>query len=468
MYWLRFSIEQNEKRFDSNVFSAINDVAEMLDKVEEEESVDVWESEHFVIGQGNNRIYKPKFKNYYNDDKSSSILKDSIVNWLELNRFDNNQFRNYIRKYYNTIDLQERINMSYLDKMLAEELKSRNIRANYSYGIYSFEDSCFVIRDGHFTACAQAEGESTLLEFDKSTVASLVGSKYRTRLFRGEIGSPGELVIYFPSRRSIIWRDALKILLWSVLFMSIILICFIYTINVIIRQKKLSEMKNDFINNMTHEFKTPIATISLAVDSINSPVIAGKPDKVSRFAEIIKQENRRMLSQVEKVLQMAQIEKRDLHLKMTEVDVHELIEMAVQNFQLIVKGRSGHINLDLQANPFVIEADPTHLSNVVHNLLDNANKYSPDSPEINVHTYNDKEGIYIEVRDKGIGMSKDVLKHIFDKFYRVHTGNLHDVKGFGLGLSYVKAMTESHKGRVEVQSEPGKGSVFTLFFPFKQ
>lgn len=226
-------------------------------------------------------------------------------------------------------------------------------------------------------------------------------------------------------------------------------------------------MKTDFINNMTHEFKTPIATISLAVDSINSPMISGSPDKVRRFAHIIKEENNRMLNQVEKVLQIAKLDKQDFELKITDVNINELANMAVEHAALKVNQRGGTIKATINAKKPFIRGDENHISNVIHNLLDNAEKYSPDPLEISLDTKNVANGVEITVKDKGIGMTKDDVKRIFEKFYRVSTGNIHDVKGFGLGLSYVKAIVDAHQGTITVRSDLGKGSTFTVFFPEK-
>jgi two-component system phosphate regulon sensor histidine kinase PhoR len=256
--------------------------------------------------------------------------------------------------------------------------------------------------------------------------------------------------------------------LGTFLFAALILACFGYTIWVIFDQKRLSEMKTDFINNMTHEFKTPIATISLAADSIMSSRISGDPDKVARFANIIKQENKRMNNQVERVLQMAQIDRRESRLRLTRVDLHEVIHRAVENISLQVEPRGGTAKAVLEAVNPVIEGDLTHVSNMINNLLDNANKYSPQAPQITVRTRDVAEGVEVVISDQGLGLSKEARKRIFDKFYRVHTGDLHDVKGFGLGLSYVRAMIEKHHGHIDVQSELGKGSDFILFFPSKQ
>jgi len=225
-------------------------------------------------------------------------------------------------------------------------------------------------------------------------------------------------------------------------------------------------MKTDFINNMTHEFKTPIATISLAADSINNPVVKSNVSMIERYADIIKQENKRMLNQVEKVLQIARLDKKDFQLKITTLNINDLIKVAVSNTELRVNELGGTITTQLDATKTSIEGDENHISNVLHNLLDNAIKYSPEVLNINISSTNVKEGIEVKITDQGIGMTKDDLKKIFEKFYRVSTGNLHDVKGFGLGLSYVKAIADAHNGSVSAQSELGKGSTFIVYFPY--
>jgi len=229
----------------------------------------------------------------------------------------------------------------------------------------------------------------------------------------------------------------------------------------------VSEIRNDFINNMTHEFKTPIATISLASDSITNANIIKDETKIRRFVGIIKSENKRMLSQVEKVLQMAQIDRKDVALKKVTVDINELAKIAAENAELKINNRGGEIELILNAKRSTVEADQTHVSNIMANLLDNAEKYTIDTPKIVIETQDDKDGVKFMISDNGVGIPKDSLKLIFDKFFRVHTGNLHDVKGFGLGLSYVKALVDAHGGRVTVRSELGKGSIFTVFLPFR-
>jgi len=232
-----------------------------------------------------------------------------------------------------------------------------------------------------------------------------------------------------------------------------------------IRQKKISDIKTDFINNMTHEFKTPIATISIAADSINNPKVIEEPGRIRDYTKIIKEENQRMNTRVEQVLQMALIDSKDFQLRPAIFDAHELIRRATDHFRLIIARREGILNLNLEAEFSVILADADHFRNVILNLLDNANKYSPVQPEITVHTFNRSDKLFIAIEDKGMGMNPETRRRVFDKFYRFSTGNIHNIKGFGLGLSYVKAIVLSHKGEIYVQSEVGKGSRFEISIP---
>lgn len=225
-------------------------------------------------------------------------------------------------------------------------------------------------------------------------------------------------------------------------------------------------MKSDFINNMTHEFKTPIATISIAADSIMDDKVIRNEERVRFFTGMIKKENIRMNQQVERILQIARLDRKELDFDFQPVNVHELIEEAIEGILLQVEKKGGRIETKLEAANPVVTTDPIHFINLVYNLLDNANKYSPDAPVIKVTTSNSPKGLILTVEDHGIGMSKAVLSRIFDKFYRLPSGNVHNIKGFGLGLSYVKAILEINNGSVKVSSEPGKGSRFIVFIPF--
>jgi two-component system phosphate regulon sensor histidine kinase PhoR len=255
--------------------------------------------------------------------------------------------------------------------------------------------------------------------------------------------------------------------MWSVFLSSILLFLavggvFYSSINMLLKQKKIADIKNDFINNMTHEFKTPISTISLAVEVMKDGDVKKDTIKVNRYLTIIQDENRRLGLQVEKVLQMALLDKGELKLRLDSVNVHEIIEQVLANLSVQVEQKSSTIQLKLTATNSEVMADEVHLTNIIYNLLDNANKYSPENSEIIVCTENVNDLLKVSIIDKGIGMTKDQITRIFERFYRVPTGNLHDVKGFGLGLSYVKKMVELHNGQITVESKLGVGSKFEI------
>jgi len=290
---------------------------------------------------------------------------------------------------------------------------------------------------------------------------------YKVNLFPNDVFRKNlELALYFPDRDLFIGRTTTLLLGVSVAFTLIIFLTFLLSIILILRQKKISEMKSDFINNMTHEFKTPIATISIAADSIADEKVISNEEKVRFFAGMIKKENIRMNEQVERILQIARLDRKEFELNFHAVNVHELVKEAITGIALQVEKKGGKIVRQLDAINPVVMTDPIHFTGLLYNLLDNANKYSPDTPLITVTTTNCPKGIYLSVEDKGIGMTKAVQARIFDKFYRLTSGNIHNVKGFGLGLSYVKAILEANNGSIKVYSEPGKGSKFVVFVPF--
>jgi len=290
----------------------------------------------------------------------------------------------------------------------------------------------------------------------------------KARLFPGDIvGRENYLLVHFPNKQRYLLQQVWLPLLSSLAFLVIIIACFVYAIKVIIRQKKLSETKNDFINNMTHEFKTPIATVSLAVEALQDPDLLSQENFRNRYLNIIKSENKRLGVHVEKVLQAAALDKKDFKLKFEKVNLLEILEKAKQHIALQVEKREGEIRTDFDISDPYVDGDPFHLANVINNLLDNANKYSADKPDITLSAHEEQGRIAISIEDRGIGMNKESLRKIFDKFYRVPTGNVHDVKGFGLGLAYVKTMVEAHNGQVLVDSEPDKGSIFTIYLPKK-
>ncbi len=278
--------------------------------------------------------------------------------------------------------------------------------------------------------------------------------------------SPDEfLSIIVPHEKSFIWQSMTLLITGSVLFTFIIVCAFFITVRALIKQKKLSEIKSDFINNMTHEFKTPLATISLAVDALKNEKVINDRAKMTYFTGIIKEENKRMNKQVETILQAALLDKQEVQLNLKLLHAHDLINSALNNINLQVEEKQGHLEVNLAATKDLLMADDVHFTNLISNLLDNAVKYSKDGLIIKISTQAAGNFLKVKIEDNGIGMNKETLGRIFEKFYRAHTGNLHNVKGFGLGLSYVKTMVEAHNGTIKAESTPGRGTIFLLNFP---
>jgi two-component system phosphate regulon sensor histidine kinase PhoR len=273
------------------------------------------------------------------------------------------------------------------------------------------------------------------------------------------------LVVIVPNQNAIIFRQLTWFIIGAIIFTLIIITAFFLTLRTLFVQKKLGEIKSDFINNMTHEFKTPLATISLAVDALKNEKVVGNKEKTDYFTGVIKEENKRMNKQVETILQAALLDKQEVQLNRKKLSAHELINNALNNIALPLNERGGELIVKLDAAKDTVMADDVHFTNFVNNLLDNALKYSKEKPIIKLTTTDAGNMLLIKIEDNGIGMNKETLSHIFEKFYRAHTGNVHDVKGFGLGLSYVKTMVEAHKGNIKAESIVGKGSVFTIAIP---
>jgi two-component system phosphate regulon sensor histidine kinase PhoR len=274
------------------------------------------------------------------------------------------------------------------------------------------------------------------------------------------------LSVVFPERTNYVLGSMAWLLGGSFLFSLIILATFAMSLFFIINQKKVSEMKSDFINNMTHEFKTPIATISLAADTITNSKVISDESSVRHFISMIKKENSRMNKKVETILQIASLDKKEIDFNFEYISLHNIIEHSVETIDIIMQQRNGKVGLNLNAEMPFIYGDSEHLTNLVNNLLDNAIKYSEGAPEITIDTRNTDGGILMSVEDKGIGMTKSVQSRVFERFYRQTSGNVHDVKGFGLGLNYSRAIVDAHKGDITVHSEHGKGSRFDVFLPF--
>ena len=343
----------------------------------------------------------------------------------------------------------EFITKSLLDSIISRELNIRGIDTRFEFGIY------------------KPENETYLVEKSPNYRKELFDRGYAFPLFQSDIFTPPEyLLIAFPNEQRFLLTELWGMLLISLVLIIVIVYSFTYTISIIFRQKRLSEMKNDFINNMTHEFRTPIATISLACEAMSDKDIQRSHELSSSYISMIQEENKRLAGMAEKILQTAVIDSGELKIKKEMINIHDIIHDVVKNIRIQVEIKDGVIIKSFYASDPRINGDKVHVTNLIYNLLDNANKYSPRKPMIRISTENTNNGVQITIEDNGIGISKSEQKKIFDKLYRVPTGNIHDVRGFGLGLSYVKAIVEEHHGKISLESEVNKGSKFKVFLPF--
>ncbi len=368
--------------------------------------------------------------------KQSDMVSDIFDELVSIN----------IYKGYN-----DKVDTVLVDSILRSEFFDKGIKAKFEYGIYN---NIYKFFPSGTNQEAQGDIMSSLYKVNLAPENVFINPKY--------------LAVHFPSEKNYILQTMWLMLSGSGILIIIIILAFYYTVSTILRQKKLSDIKNDFINNMTHELKTPISTVSLASEMLADNSINKSLDQTNHYVRIIKEENQRLGLLVENILQTAVLDKGQFKLRPQEVDVHEIIDRAISNIRLQVEKREGEIRLEKNAATNLLYADRVHLTNIIYNLVDNALKYTEQKPLIKISTENLNNGIMISVTDNGIGISKENQKKIFETFYRVPTGNIHNVKGFGLGLSYVKAAIEKHGGNVSVESEPGKGSTFKIFIPLSR
>jgi len=389
-----------------------------------------------------------KGENVKTNSRAVYLKQNEFLNWVKKrsSEFQNmsDQMINEIYQWEKTLELDNKE----IDYALKQTLAYNSVQTPFEFAIIKNG----IVQNG---------------TFKKSQKSEFLKSKYKVRLFPDNIIRQDLILsVIFPERTNYVLGSMVWILGGSMLFSLFILATFALSLYFIIRQKKISEMKSDFINNMTHEFKTPIATISLAADTITNPKVIKDETSIRHFIGMIKKENSRMNKKVETILQIASLDKKEIEFRFENVSLHTIIEHAVEAIEIQVHQRNGKITFNLNAEEPVIYGDLEHLTNLVNNFLDNAIKYSPELPEITITTRNCEKGVILSVEDKGIGMSKAVQSKIFERFYRQSSGNVHDVKGFGLGLNYSRSIIEAHKGSISVFSEPGKGSRFEIFLPF--
>jgi len=356
--------------------------------------------------------------------------------------------RQLIASIRSKFPIEDRIDPNTLGRSIKTELKRQGINLDFRYAVKTFPTGVerFILGDKNYNSKKQIEYNALLYPNDDDL-------------------KPNYIYLYFPKRDTFLLKETGLLVIPTFVLTALLIGIFVFTILIILKQKKLSNIKNDFINNMTHELKTPISTISLASQMLRDNTVTNTPKTIEHISGIIFQESKRLTTQVEKVLQMAVFNEGNLKLKFKEVNLNALIHSVVLNFELRVKSKNGELTTDLKADPAIIKGDEVHITNVLFNLLDNAVKYSKDEPKIIISSEVKDNFLEISVKDHGIGIQKEHVGQIFERFYRVPTGNVHNVKGFGLGLSYVKKIIDSHKGKIKVDSAINKGTKFTIYFP---
>ncbi|MFV5701808.1 sensor histidine kinase [Flavobacterium sp. XS2P12] len=500
VYWFNTSFKNNDEQFKFHVKQVIGNVA---DKLQQQEAYSFYDKYNhykdstgkipkkndlleFYYVQKNPRTNKTiiysnsiisedynisstffdkkfdseRFKNFnskrvtevYNNNKiDNSGVEQSLIPDVRIEKsgnldvLDNAQFEIFFKDIAGAMPLEERVSKELLRKLIKKELEEYGVNTKFEFGIYSSNLATKIKSDD--------------FKYDKEAT-------YSIPIFTDNEGnSKYQLLVTFPHKKKFLLSELVSITVLSIIFTLIIIIAYSSALNQLIRQRHISEIKTDFINNMTHEFKTPIATINLALDAIKNPKIIDDKEKVFRYLQMIRDENKRMHAQVENVLRISKLEKKELDINKDSNNIHDVINDAIEHVNLILEDRQGTITSHFDAGRTTVLINDVHFTNVLVNILENAIKYSPNIPEIDVFTENVKDMVIIKVKDNGLGMSKVAQKRIFEKFYREHTGDIHNVKGHGLGLAYVKRIVEDHNGQIYVESEKGKGSTFIIKLP---
>lgn len=393
------------------------------------------------------KVYKKSETTFFDKlgiDQSKVTLQKRIDRVNELPEFNLIQLDEIYKKLAGKRPIHKRVTNNQVNLILAQEFFDKGLNLDYEFAVYS----------NNLATSVHSEDYELLKNYE-----------YLTTIFEGNSNGNFNLRLTFPNKKKFLLSKMLSMVVLSIGFTGVIVLLFVFVLYQLIRQRQISQIKTDFINNMTHEFKTPIATINLALDAIRNPKIMGDETKVKRYLGMINEENKRMHAQVENVLRISRLEKKQLDIKKEKFELHDLIEDAIPHIELLVEDRGGEIKTDLKAKSSTVLVNESHFTNVLVNILDNAIKYSKDAPLISITTETVRNSIILKISDNGIGMSKSVQKKIFEKFYREHTGNVHNVKGHGLGLAYVKQIIDDHQGEIFVESEKGKGTTFIIKLP---
>ncbi len=491
LYWITSIIKTQEEKFEASVNEALSDA---IDKIELNETKNITLE---TLGENENRVFvwnnKPprkiatkvnpfpdlnfddlddfefdiktdsgsfvsvKTRTRSDTSESEIVIADNKFDFTVISELDSMVSRkakivsNVVNQFIiKSLDrpIEERINAATLDSIIGFQLNQEGIETEYNFGVMKKNNNEFAILK------------------DSIDLEGLKGSEFNAQLFPDELfGEPNFLFLYFPNQKSYLIQSVSIMLALSALLIITIIAVFFKTVQMLIKQKKITEIKNDLINNITHEFKTPISTISLACEALAEPNFAGDSSRITRYTGMIKEENSRLQMLIDSLLRNASVEKGEYQLKVERINLYEDIIKVSEKFKEIIESAGGSLNFQLNAENTFAELDRLHFNNILSNLLDNAYKYSDEKINITISTRNDDVNIFISIEDEGIGIDKQHQKKIFDTFYRVPKGNIHDVKGYGVGLSYVKIMTEAMGGTINVESKIGEGSKFTLTFP---
>ncbi len=497
LYLINTSLKNNEEQFKYHVKQVIGNVSDKLNEQEAYSFLQQYKQLKDSIGKApkqtdlldfflvqknrvtnetviySNSIFAEDFNITFFDKKKDSVVKNfisksktEIYNGAAIDKsnmqnnitpdvtiqktgdyeiLDKAQFAIFFRDIVETKPVTDRVSAAKLRQMLLRELNQADVRTPFEFAVYG-------------------NGLATKVMSDNFKINK--NATFSTPIFTDNDGkSRYQLMVTFPEKRKFLFSELIGITILSIVFTLVIIIAYSSALSQLIKQRQISEIKTDFINNMTHEFKTPIATINLALDAMKSPKVKDNEETMARYLQMIRDENKRMHAQVENVLRISKLEKRELEISKEDTDLHEIIDDAAEHVNLIIEDRDGTINKHYNASRSTVLLNDVHFTNVIVNILDNAIKYSPEAPVIDIYTENVKDFIVVRIKDNGSGMSKAAQKRIFEKFYREHTGDLHNVKGHGLGLAYVKRIIDDHNGQIMVESEKGKGSTFIIKLP---
>jgi len=489
-YWISNAYQTQEEQLDFNVRQSLKDVASQVYRREIEDYFDVYsgivdsvetpdnitfseliyrtgtdtDNETYIFSDGvveqdykfssnqfNVEVDSFQFKKITNKKTTTKIsegidgtgpTQSKEIVFSRLKDYERYQFENFFKDISAQTPIHKRVNNAELDSLLSNELRERNIPSKYEFAIYS-NNLATKVRSKKF----KLDPKNT----------------YSVPLFENKtLNANYDLYVNIVEKRKFVFSGISGMAILSLIFTAVIIVAYASALRQIFRQRQISQIKTDFINNMTHEFKTPIATINLALDALKNPKVKDDKEFLTRYLKMIRDENKRMHAQVENVLRISKLEKNELDLPKVRIKLHDIIQDSISHVSLIVEDRDGYINCHLGAHKSSVLANESHLTNVVVNILDNAIKYSEEPPKIDVFTENVKDSIILKIRDQGIGMNKTIQKKIFQKFYREHTGDIHNVKGHGLGLAYVKRILEDHDAQIYVESEKDKGSTFII------